>query len=186
MACAVGHRGILSRKEGELLISPLALCGRTAMRAFRNFLVMLATGMLLLTSCGVHLTMLRPGTSYALAPDLTVRLWAQRPTFTQLQIQIAVIPTGSTPLATLIPQVLVIPSGGKETSASLNFTRGEVVISMLLADAQQVTSVSIKDARTGNTAEWRIPVSQPLLGCKSGDECQFIGMPQTNTVPVHP
>ncbi|MCL4540795.1 MAG: hypothetical protein M1396_00395 [Chloroflexi bacterium] len=156
------------------------------MRAFRNFLVMLTAGMLLLTSCGAPLNPLRPGASYALAPDLTVRLWAQRPTLGQLQVQIAVIPTGATPLTALVPQVLVIPDGGKETDASLSFTHNEAEIKMLLASAQQVTSILIKDARTGKTAEWRIPAPQPLLGCKSGDECQFIGMPQTNTIPVHP
>lgn len=155
------------------------------MRTFRN-LILLSLGVVLLSSCGVQMITVKPGQGVVLAPDMKIRLWSLRPTLTQLQLQIAVIPTGKTSLSSLVPQVVVIPSGGQETSASLNLSDGQAIINMLLGDAQHVTSVLIKDARSGQSAEWYIPGPEPLFGCQTGDECQLIGMPHTGTVPLRP
>lgn len=142
--------------------------------------------LLALASCGQGVASLRLGQTFALAPDLSVKLLASRPTVSQLRLDLTVLPTGSTPLSALVPSVVVIPGGGREISATLNFQRDRALIMMLLDGAQHVTSVTVRDARSGRSADWSVVADQSLLNCKPGDTCQIIGIPQAPSFPGRP
>ena len=155
------------------------------MRAF----LLLLCGLLALTvlaGCGTQTAALHGGQSSVLAPDLTVRLLSTRSSWDQLKLQIFVIPTGDTALESLVQDVVVIPAGGKESSASLDLHSDQAVITMLLANAQNVASVTIRDARTGHFAQWEIGTRQALLPCKQGDDCGLLGVPRSPSLPAHP
>ncbi len=117
---------------------------------------------------------------------MTVRLVSSRPSLTQLQLQLTIDPTGSTPAVALVPSVVVVPSGGQETSASLDFPRAQALITMLLDNAQHVDSVTVRDARNGHTVDWAVQPAESLLTCKPGDACQLIGVPHTQALPSRP
>lgn len=155
------------------------------MRAFICAVCVLL-GMSLLAGCGATSAALHGGQSSALAPDLTVRLLSTRPSWNQLKLQIFVLPTGSTALESLIPDVVVIPDGGKESSATLDLHSDQAVITMVLENAQNVASVTVRDARSGHFAHWDIGTMQALLPCKQGDDCGLLGVPHSPSLPAHP
>lgn len=142
--------------------------------------------MVALIGCGSRSASLQPGQAYKLAPDMTVRLASSRPSRTQLELQLTIDPVGSTPAQALVPSVVVIPAGGQETSASLDFPHAQAVITMLLDNAQHVDSVTVRDARSGRTVNWAVLPATSLLACKPGDDCQLIGVPHSQAVPGHP
>lgn len=143
-------------------------------------------GLTLLAGCGAQSAALHGGQSFALAPDLTVRLLSTRPSWDQLKLQIFVMPTGSTALESLIPDVVVIPDGGKESSATLDLHSDQAVITMVLENAQNVAAVTIRDARSGHFARWSIGTMQALLPCKQGDDCGLLGVPHSPSLQAHP
>ena len=155
------------------------------MRAFLS--VMFATlSVALLAACGRPSSGVPAGQPFALAPDLTVRLASFHPSLTQLQLQITLLPTGSTPIESLVQAVVVIPSGGREVSSSLAFKQAGALITMLLADAQKVDSVTVRDARSGASADWSVQPAETLLPCKTSNQCELIGMPNAQSVPARP
>jgi hypothetical protein len=129
---------------------------------------------------------LRPDQSYALAPDLSVRVVSSRPSLSQLQLQITLLATGNTPVATLVPAVLVIPAGGRETSSTLDFKQADALITMLLTDAQKVASVTVRDTRSGASMDWAVQSAVSLLPCKTSNDCTLIGLPHTQSLPERP
>lgn len=139
-----------------------------------------------LVGCGSSSATLRPGQSYALAPDLSVRVVSSRPALSQLQLQITLLATGSTPLAALVPDVVVIPAGGREISSTLDFKQADALITMLLADAQRVASVTVRDTRSGNSMDWAVQRLELLLPCKTSNDCQLIGLPHAQSFPDRP
>lgn len=140
-----------------------------------------------LAGCGSNTsTQLRSGQSFALAPDLTVRLTASRPTLTQLKLQIRLLPAGETPVQALVPDVVVIPSGGREISSTLDFQQAGALITMLMEDAQQVGAVTVRDVRTGHSVDWLMPSVQALFPCKTSNDCELIGLPQGQSLPSQP
>ncbi len=150
------------------------------MRALFRVLLIIA-GIPLLAACAAQGASLATGQSYALAPDLTVRLSSARPALNQLRLQITVLATGGTAIESLLPAVVVIPAGGKQSSATLDMQRDSATITMLLDAAQSVNSVVVRDARDGHTATWAVGV-QGLLACKPGDECQLLALPRTSPI----
>ena len=145
-------------------------------------LLLFISGVALLAGCAGHGASLAAGQSYALAPDLTVRLAAARPALDQLRLQVTVLATGGTAIETLVPAVLVIPAGGKESSASLDMHSDSATITMLLDNARGVTSVEVRDARSGRAATWDVGRTRALIGCQPGDDCQVLGLPRTAPV----
>lgn len=137
-----------------------------------------------LSACGGQISMLNAGQSYALAPDLTVRLVSIRPGLSQLHLQITILATGGTAIETLIPAVVVTPEGGHESSATLDVARDSAKIDMLLDGAQQVSYVTVRDSRNGHAAKWDVNAIRALAGCATGDACRLIGMPQSQ--PLQP
>ena len=155
------------------------------MRPF--FRVIFATlSVALLAACGSPGGAVRAGQAFALAPDLSVRLTSFHPSLTQLQLQITVLPTGNTPVESLVQAVVVIPSGGKELSSSLDFQQAGALITMLLSDAQKVASVTVRDARSGRSANWSVQPAEMLLPCKTSNQCELIGMPNAQSLPGRP
>ena len=140
----------------------------------------------LLAACGSPQSTLRAGQSFALAPDLTVRLVSSRPSLTELQLQITLLPTGNTPVESLVPSVVVVPNGGRETASTLDFPHVGALITMLLADAQAVNSVTVRDVRSGHSVDWSVQGTETLLSCKGGDNCELIGMPHAQSLPGRP
>lgn len=155
------------------------------MRAIPRVLLALL-GVAFLAGCGRSSTALKPGQSYALAPDLTVSVASSRPSLTQLELEITLLPTGAAPIAALVPDVVVIPAGGRETSAKLDFKQADALITMLLADAQNVASVTVRDTRSGNSMNWAVQSAVLLLPCKTSNDCQLIGLPHTQSFPDRP
>ncbi|MGI8913408.1 MAG: hypothetical protein ACR2JY_06425 [Chloroflexota bacterium] len=155
------------------------------MRAF--FRVLFATlAIALVAACGQAQSTLNTGQSYALAPDMSVRLVSYRPSLNELQLQITLLPTGNTALESLVPALVVIPNGGRETSSTLDFQQAGALITMLLADAENVASVTVRDTRSGHSADWAVQTAMTLLPCKGSGDCQLIGMPHAQTQPGHP
>ena len=155
------------------------------MRAFLR--VMFATlSLALLAACARPGSAVPAGQSFALAPDLTVRLASFHPSLTQLQLEITLLPTGSTSIESLVQAVVVIPSGGREVSSSLDFKQAGALITMLLADAQKVDSVTVRDARSGASADWSVQPAETLLPCKTSNQCELIGMPNAQSLPGRP
>jgi hypothetical protein len=139
-----------------------------------------------LVGCANSRPALQPDQSYALAPDLSVRVVSSRPSLSQLQLQITLLATGNTPVTTLVPDVVVIPSGGRETSSTLDFKQADALITMLLADAQKVASVTVRDTRSGNSMDWAVQSVVSLLPCKSSNDCELIGLPHAQSLPERP
>jgi hypothetical protein len=155
------------------------------MRAFLRVLFAVSV-ITILAACGQSHTTLPAGQTFALAPDLSVRLVSYRPSLTELQLQITLLPTGHTPVESLVPSVVVIPSGGKETSSTLDFKAAGALITMVLADAQHVDTVTIRDARSGQSAEWAVVGAVTLLPCPGSSNCQVIGLPHAQSLPGRP
>jgi hypothetical protein len=155
------------------------------MRAFPRVLCMLSA-IVMLAACGQSTTTIGAGQTFALAPDLSIRLASYRPSLTELQLQITLLPTGRTPAESLVPSVVVIPSGGKETSSTLDFKAADALITMLLADAQDVSTVTVRDARSGHSAEWAVASAETLLPCPGTSNCQLIGVPHAQSLPGRP
>jgi uncharacterized lipoprotein YajG len=155
------------------------------MRAFLRVLVP-TVAVALLVACGRPQSALSTGQSFALAPDLTVRLMSSRPTLTELRLQITLLPTGDTPVESLVPAVVVVPNGGRETSSTLDFPPVGALITMLLTDAQNVNSVTVRDTRSGHSVEWSLRGAETLLACKGGDNCELIGMPHAQSLSGRP
>jgi len=145
-----------------------------------------AVAISLLGACGQAQSTVKAGQSIALAPDLTVRLASYRPSLTELQLQITLVPTGRTPVESLVPSVVVIPSGGKETSSTLDFKQADALITMLLENAQHVGTVTVRDARSGHSAVWTLLGAGTLLPCAGGANCQVIGIPHPQSLPGRP
>ena len=155
------------------------------MRPFLRLLSCLL-GLSLLVGCGAHSAALHAGQSYAFSPDVSVRLAFTRPTWSQLRLQVTILPTGSTPLESLIPDVVVVPDGGRELSASLDLHSDQAVITMLLENAEKVATVTVRDARNGHAAQWDVGDVPALVGCKPGDDCGVLAVPHTPSLPAHP
>jgi len=155
------------------------------MRAFSRVLFALFA-VAFLAGCGTARPALRSDQSFALAPDLSVRVVSSRPSLSQLQLQITLLATGNTPVAALVPDIVVIPAGGRETSSSLDFKQADALITMLLADAQKVASVTVRDTRSGNSMDWTVQSAISLLPCKTSNDCQLIGLPHAQSLPERP
>ena len=143
-------------------------------------------GLSLLVGCGAHGAALHAGQSYAYSPDVSVRLAFTRPSWSQLRLQVTIVPTGNTPLESLIPDIVVVPDGGRELSATLDLHSDQAVMTMLLENAEKVATVTIRDARNGHSARWDVGNVQARLGCKPGDDCGVLGVPRTPSLPLHP
>ena len=141
---------------------------------------------LTLAACGAHTAVLASGSSYALAPDLTVRLVSMHPSLNQLRLDITVLATGGTAIEALVPIVVVTPDGGKETAASLTVNGDQATMQMTLDNAQGVNYVTVSDQRNGHAARWSVPVASTMLGCKAGGECNVFALPRSPALPAHP
>ena len=141
---------------------------------------------LALAGCGAHTVVVASGSSYALAPDLTVRLVSMHPSLNQLRLDITVLATGSTAIEALVPVVVVTPDGGRETSASLTVQGDEATMQMTLDDAQGVSFITVSDRRNGSSVRWSVPLASTLLGCKASANCGILAMPQSPALPAHP
>jgi len=71
-------------------------------------------------------------------------------------------------------------------SSSLDFKQAGALITMLLADAQTVDSVTVRDARSGLSADWSVQPAETLLPCKISNQCALIGMPNTQSLTSRP
>lgn len=146
----------------------------------------LVVALISLSGCGRGLPVVVSGQSYPIADDMTVRLTATHPTVRLLSLIINITGVGTASPQTLVPNIAVTPQGGSETASDLTFSGPTATITMTLEDAQDVQYVEIRDSRSDSGARWDVKRATALLGCAVQDQCQLLGLPQSQWVRTLP